>query len=211
MTPLAYYGPGILIAYATFILATISPGPALLSTMGTAMGSGRKAGVALGLGVVCGSFTWGMLAALGLSSVLASWPGALDIIRIAGCLYLLFLAFKAFRSATSRHDPLAPPSAKGTSGPGGHFLRGWGIHLTNPKAILAWIAIISLGLKPGAPVWVVVILLGGTMAFAILFYTSAAIAFSTPVMVRLYSRAQRGINAVLGLFFVFAAIRLVIG
>lgn len=33
----------------------------------------------------------------------------------------------------------------------GYFLRGLTIQMTNPKAVLAWIAIVSLGLQPEAP------------------------------------------------------------
>ncbi|MDJ1156670.1 LysE family transporter [Chelatococcus sp. SYSU_G07232] len=64
------YTQGILVAWAAFALATVSPGPALMATMGTAMGSGRRAGMALGLGICCGSLTWGLLAAFGLRLVL---------------------------------------------------------------------------------------------------------------------------------------------
>ncbi len=208
MTISSEYSHGILLAWATFIVATASPGPALLSTVGTAMAAGRKAGVALGLGVCCGSLTWGLLAAFGLSALLASFAGALDMVRIAGCLYLLFLAFKAFRSSATHREMIAKARRAGSAR--GYFLRGWGIHLANPKAILAWIAIISLGLKPGAPAWVAAAILGGTLLFAVLFYTLAAIAFSTPAMVRLYGKAQRGIDAALGAFFVLAAWKLAV-
>ncbi|HEV7371175.1 LysE family translocator [Arenibaculum sp.] len=208
MSTVPDYWSGILIAYLTFIVATVSPGPALLATMGTAMGAGRRAGAALGMGVVCGSFTWGVLAALGLSAVLASYAGALEVIRILGCLYLLFLAWKAFRSAATRDVPPAGAQGGARRSPLGYFLRGWGIHLTNPKAILAWIAIISLGLKPGAPPWVAAAIVGGTMVFAVCFYTLAAVAFSTPAMVRFYGRARRWIDGFLGVFYTFAAFRL---
>lgn len=35
----------------------------------------------------------------------------------------------------------------------GYAARGYVIQMTNPKMALAWIAIISLGLEPGAPIW----------------------------------------------------------
>jgi threonine/homoserine/homoserine lactone efflux protein len=150
MTEAHSYWSGILIAQATFVLATLSPGPAMLSTMGTSMGAGRKAGIALGLGIVTGSFCWAVLTAIGFSVIIAANAGVLNLIRFLGSFYLLYLAVKAFRAAVSTRDLIAQSEGLQRSSVR-HFLRGWGIHLTNPKAILAWIAIISLGLNQALP------------------------------------------------------------
>jgi threonine efflux protein len=207
MTEAHGYWPGILIAQATFVLATLSPGPAMLSTMGTSMGAGRKAGIALGLGIVTGSFCWAVLTAIGFSVIIAADATVLTLIRFLGSFYLLYLAVKAFRAAIAPRDLIAQSEGSQRSSIW-HFLRGWGIHLTNPKAILAWIAIISLGLKPGAPFWVIAAILGGTMIFAVFFYTFCAVAFSTEAVVRVYGKTSRWIDAVLAAFFIFAALKL---
>ncbi len=39
------------------------------------------------------------------------------------------------------------------------ILRGYGIHVTNPKAIFAWLAIIALGMPQGAPASVAVLII----------------------------------------------------
>ena len=80
--------------------------------------------------------------------------------------------------------------------------------MTNPKAALAWIAIISLGLKDGAPLWVAAAIVLGTFALSMAVHLLYAIAFSTPIMVRLYSKARRVIQGVLGAFFAVAGLRL---
>jgi hypothetical protein len=64
----------------------------------------RGTGIALALGVAAGSFCWAMLAAVGLSALLASYAAALTAIKIAGGLYLRWLSYKSFRSAASAHD-----------------------------------------------------------------------------------------------------------
>lgn len=194
---------GIFIAWTTFMLGTLSPGPALLSTMGTAMSSGRRAGLALGLGVCCGSFTWALLAALGLPNLLILWSGALKIVRIFGVAYLTFLAWKALRSALSSKNLVVLEGDERKLS--GHFFRGWGLHITNPKGALTWIAVIAVGMKPGAPFWVAETIIGGAMAYAVIFYSLAAAAFSTSVMVRRYTKARRIIDACLGAFYLFAA------
>ena len=89
MGQIAVYLPGILLAYSAFLLAIASPGPNVLAVIGTSMSVGRRSGIALALGVAAGSFLWALLAALGLSALLASYAYAITIIKIAGGLYLL--------------------------------------------------------------------------------------------------------------------------
>lgn len=80
--------------------------------------------------------------------------------------------------------------------------------MTNPKAALAWIAIISLGLQEGAPLWVGAAIVIGTFIMSIVIHVLYAVAFSTPAMVRIYGSARRVIQGVLGTFFALAGLRL---
>ena len=208
MSDVALYLPGILLSYSAFLLAIASPGPNILAVIGTSMGVNRRSGMALALGVATGSFTWAVLTVFGLSALLASYASTLIAIKVFGGLYLLWLAYKAFKSAASSHDIEAIELAGGRRTPWGYLRRGYVIQMTNPKAALAWIAIISLGLQNGAPVWVGAAIVLGTFALSISIHLVYAVAFSTPVMVRLYGRARRGIQGVLGTFFAYAGIRL---
>jgi threonine/homoserine/homoserine lactone efflux protein len=208
MDQISIYLPGILLAYSVFFVAIVSPGPNILAVIGTSMSVSRKAGIALALGVATGSFCWAMLTALGLSALLASYASALTIIKIAGGFYLLWLAYKSFRSAASAHDIEATTLSGSTRSVLGYAIRGLTIQMTNPKAALAWIAIIALGLQKNAPLWVGLSIVIGTSVLSVIIHWVYAVAFSTPVMVRLYSKARRGIQGVLGAFFAFAGIRL---
>ena len=80
--------------------------------------------------------------------------------------------------------------------------------MTKPKAALAWIAIISLGLKDDAPLWVGFSIVAGTSLLSVVIHCVYALAFSTRVMVRVYSRARRWIQATLGALFAVAGIKL---
>ncbi|OLP43389.1 LysE family translocator [Rhizobium oryziradicis] len=208
MNSIHSYWPGIMLAYTTYAVSAISPGPAMLATMGTAMESGRKAGIALGLGIAMSALIWGVLAFLGLSTLLVAYAGMLDIIRILGCLYLLYLAYKAFSSAFSTYDLNVNLTGNKEYQAFHVFLRGCGLNLANPKAVLTWVAIISLAIEPGAPIWTIFAVLSGTISFSIVFYTLIAIAFSTPQMVSIYSRLRRWIDGTLGIVFAFSAYKL---
>ncbi len=80
--------------------------------------------------------------------------------------------------------------------------------MTNPKAPLAWVAIISLGLKEGSPLWVSLALVAGTFLISVTAHILYAVVFSTPIMILVYSKARRYIQATLGGFFAFAGIKL---
>lgn len=208
MHDMSLYLPGILLAYSAFLLAIASPGPNILAVIGTSMAVGRSSGMALALGVATGSFTWALLTVFGLSAILATYASALLAIKIFGGCYLLWLAWKSFKSAASAHDIEAKELAGGRRTPMGYAKRGYIIQMTNPKAALAWIAIISLGLKEGAPLWVGAVIVIGTFLMSIVIHLLYAVAFSTPGMVRIYGRARRVIQGVLGTFFALAGLKL---
>ncbi|MEO9525960.1 LysE family translocator [Roseibium sp.] len=211
MQDFSSYLPGIFLAYSAFLLAIASPGPNILAVIGTSMGIGRRSGISLALGVASGSFTWALLTVCGLSAILAAYASALWVIKVLGGAYLLWLAFKSLKSAASRHDIEARELAGGRRTPSGYFRRGYVIQMTNPKAALAWIAIISLGLQKGAPLWVGAAIVLGTFLLSIAIHVLYAVAFSTPVMVRLYGKSRRVIQGVLGTFFAIAGVRLLTG
>jgi threonine efflux protein len=208
MEQISEYLPGILLAYSAFLLGIASPGPNILAVIGTSMSVGRPSGVALAIGVATGSLTWALLTVLGLSALLAAYSSALIVIKIAGGLYLIWLAYKSFKSASSSQDIEARELAGGRRSPVGYTMRGYFIQMTNPKAALTWIAIISLGLQEGAPYWVSAVIVLGTFTLSVVAHVLYAVAFSTPLMVRLYGRARRTIQFILGSFFAFAGSKL---
>lgn len=122
MDDISRHLPGIILAYTTFLVAIASPGPNILAVLGTSMSVGRRSGIALALGVAAGSFCWAMLSVVGLSALLASYASALRTIKLGGGLYLLWLAYKSFRSAASRHDIEARTLAGSTRRPLGYAM-----------------------------------------------------------------------------------------
>ncbi len=209
MSQISIYLPGILLAYSVCLIGLASPGPNILAIMGTSMSVSRRAGVALALGVAAGSACWATLTVSGLSLLISKYAAALIVIKLGGGLYLLWLAFKASRSAAAKHDIEATTLVGSPRTPLRYALRGLTIQMTNPKAALAWIAIVSLGLGGhDAPLWVAVAIVVGTTALSTTLHLLYALAFSTKPMVRIYSKARRPIQATLGAFFTLAGIRL---
>lgn len=199
--------PEIGLAFGAFALGMFSPGPNILSVVGTSMAAGRKAGIALALGISAGSFLWASMTAVGLTALIAAYASVLTVIKIAGGLYLLLLGFKAFRSAASTR-PILDPTELATGSLRTYFLRGLTVQMTNPKAALTWIAIMSLGLAHSAPASTALIIVIGTTILSIVGHVAYAVAFSTKRVVAAYDRARRWIDGALGVFFTFAGIKL---
>ncbi|WP_442583515.1 LysE family translocator [Mesorhizobium sp. ASY16-5R] len=208
MDQIVVYLSSILMAYTAFLIAMISPGPNVMAVMGTSMSFGRSQGVALALGISTGSFIWGTLAAVGLSTLLATYALALTVLKIVGGLYLLWLAYKAFRAASSSQTIEGRVFDSDPTTELQHYGRGLTVQMTNPKAALAWIAIISLGLQPDAPAWVAVAIIVGTTLLSILIHLGYALIFSSAPMIRLYAKARRPIQASLGAFYAFAGLKM---
>lgn len=198
--------PGILLAWSVFAVGVISPGPSVLAIMGTALERGRRPALHLASGVVAGSTFWGILAALGMSAILMRFAGALTIIKIAGGLYLLWLAYRSFRTAMETDAAAKARVKSGT--PFQTWAAGFLIHLTNPKAIVTWIATIALGVTADSPFWVSWVIAGGGIVMSLAVNTSYAVLFSSDPMARLYLKAKRPIQFAFAALFGAAGLRL---
>ena len=208
MNEMVQFLPGLLLVYAATFLSLMSPGPNIMAVIGTSMSVNRRSGLALATGVASGSFCWAVLTVVGLSALLSQFAYALTVIKIVGGLYLLWLAYKSFRAAASYQNLKATQLNGSPPSPVAYYLRGLFVQMTNPKAAFAWIAITSLGLEHGAPTWVGIAIIIGTFLMSLAMHWGYAIAFSTPLMVRVYSKSRRYIQFALGSFFAFAGIKL---
>jgi threonine efflux protein len=201
------YLPQILPAYIAYLIAVVSPGPAIMAIISTSMTQGRKAGMTISLGIFGGSLTWACAAALGLATLLQTYAMALEILKILGGLYLLYLAYKAFRAVRSNVELPAAEATKRAS-TRSLILRGYGIHVTNPKAIFAWLAIITLGMPQGAPASVAGLIIGGCMIMGFATFMTYAVLFSTPRALKVYKGLRRWIEGAMAAFYCFAGLKL---
>lgn len=189
----------ILLVYAAYVIAAGSPGPSTMLISGVAMNHGRRAALMLSAGVVTGSVFWGMMAATGVSAILTRYAEALIVLKIFGGFYLLFLAFKAGRSALTPDENIVVRAGADTSAfsPWLLYRRGLLMHLSNPKSVLGWIALVTLGLGPDASLKTVSAILGGCAVLSVVIFGGYALVFSTAPMVRLYKRGRRWIEGTL--------------
>ena len=208
MNEVTAYLPAVFLSYSAFLLSIMSPGPNILAVIGTSMNVDRRSGVALAMGVGLGSICWATLTVMGLSALLATYASIMTIIKIAGGVYLLWLAFKAFRSVVSSLELTIDTATGDPKSVLDYVVSGFIVQMTNPKAALAWIAIVSLGMEEGAPYWVGLIIVIGTVILSVTIHSVYAIAFSTDRMAKAYLNSRRVIQSALGAFFAFAGLKL---
>jgi len=199
--------PNLLIVLTIFTIGVASPGPATLMILGTAMSQGRASAMALSFGVVAGSMFWACVAALGFVAAIKTSASLFMALKIAGGLYLFYLAFRSWRSALTPGKPLQVPAGSAVNFRG-FFIRGLLLHLTNPKAPLVWLATLSVGLGDSAPTPFLMLAIGLCAVVAIVVFVGYAFVFSTPTAARFYISFRRPFDAVLGLLFGAAAIKI---
>lgn len=195
----------IIFILLAWMVAGGSPGPATLAISGTSMQHGRKSGLIMASGIVAGSATWGIASALGMSAIMFANAWVFEVIRYAGAMYLLFLAIKSLRSAIENSSIQAQKKiGKGYK----LFIKGFSLHITNPKAILSWGAVYALALQPNASpsqVWILFILL---MFGSIVVFFGYALLFSLPRISALYLKSKRWFEATFAIMFGAASLKL---
>ncbi|MTI09069.1 LysE family translocator [Curvivirga aplysinae] len=184
---------------AASVIAAASPGPATLAIANASMSSGRKSGLALAFGISTGSLTWAFSAALGLGALMHANAWAFDIARYVGASYLLYLAYKSARSAIS------PSKAFETSSkyisPKKAYAKGLAIHLTNPKAVLFFGSLFSIGLPANPSIETILIVIGAVCTQGITIFITYALLFSSKPMVLTYNKLKRWFEAFFALAF----------
>ncbi|MCE8515771.1 LysE family transporter [Ruegeria pomeroyi] len=198
--------PGLGLVVLGWLVAGGSPGPATLTIAGTGMAEGRGAALAVALGIVAGSASWGLAAALGMSALMLTHVWIVETVRYAGALYLLWLAVKSLRAGLTPAGVKPFRTATGTARR--LFLRGYLIHLTNPKAILSWGAVFAIALPPTASLASVFALFAVLITASTCLFLGYALLFSTRAIGEGYRRLRGWFELSFALLFGGAALKL---
>lgn len=198
--------PEFVAIWIAWLMAGGSPGPATMGIAGTAMSEGRRPALAFALGILAGSASWGIAAALGLSAVMLANVWLFELLRYAGAAYLGWLAIKALKRAASPQN-----AAVGTPFRGSFrtlFAKGAAIHITNPKAILSWASIYAIVAPATATPATLFGYFSLLYAGSILVFVGYAVLFSSERVVRGYRRASRAFDLAFAGFFGFAGYKI---
>lgn len=194
---------------AVAVLITLSPGPDNLMVLGLGMSKGRIKGMAFGLGCALGCLSHTLLAALGVSALLAASPVAFTALKVLGGLYLIWLGYHALRSKGGAQA--AAVTADETAGR--LFLKGVFANAINPKVVLFFLSFLPqfVVASQGHPslqtaALGIVFTLQAVVLFGLLGY------FSGAVGQRLQARPKAGmwLDRAAGTIFVGLGLRLLV-
>jgi homoserine/homoserine lactone efflux protein len=146
---------------ATFLIC-VSPGPNVMMVISFSLKEGAGQALRAVLGTTFASTLYLSVSVLGLIAVVTASQRAFALIRYAGAAYLVYLGVRMLRGAW-RHKYAAAGQVVLRSRP---FVQGLTTHLSNPKAIAYWTALLPQFVEPSRSVTRQVIILG---AVAILF------------------------------------------
>jgi threonine/homoserine/homoserine lactone efflux protein len=123
----------------------LTPGPNMVYLVSRSVTQGRRAGLFSLLGVAAGCGVYLAAATAGLASVFLVVPTAYLVLKAAGALYLLYLAWQAVRpGGTSAFAPKPLPADP----PLRLFTMGLVTNLLNPKIAVLYVALLPQFVDP---------------------------------------------------------------
>ena len=149
---------------AAALLLNLSPGPDIAFILGHTVRGGARAGTAAMLGIWTGAFGHVVLAALGLSAVVAASALAFSVLKWVGVAYLVWIGLQGL---LSKGGPFVANSPKGGASLRATFRQGVLIDLLNPKVALFFVAFLpQFVVADAGPVWAQ-LLLHGSLIIAV--------------------------------------------
>ena len=190
-----------------YLAALIIPGPNLLLLTHTAAAASRRAALGVALGIATGTLLWVAIAVFGVQKIFDAAPMLQTSLRVAGGVYLLYLAYGLLRSlwvnrkgAVDTVSDVASAAVKSEldGRQSAYFRRGLLTNLTNPKSFAFWTSLAVVSLDPNALLATRLLTVFMVAMMAVVWHIALAFVFSTPPAQRAYLRAKPMLSLVTG-------------
>ncbi len=130
---------------SVYVAAVATPGPGIAALVARTLGRGTSGALPFILGYVVGDLFWFAGAAAGLSVVAKNYAALFEVLKYAGCAYLLYVAVMLWRQDPALPDITAAPAAER---PVSSFLGSLFLTLGNPKVMIFFLSIMPLVIRP---------------------------------------------------------------
>ncbi|SEB11265.1 LysE family translocator [Paraburkholderia sartisoli] len=177
------------------LIGAMSPGPSFLIVARSSIGLSRRDGLATALGMGVGGVFFSAIALVGLYTVLAAVGWLYLGLKVAGGLYLIWIASKIWRGAAS------PFTVDATAGAGRQNARksfwiGLSTQLSNPKTAIYYGSIFAALLPHHPPLWCYFLLPPAVFTIEAGWYTVVALGFSSRRPREMYIRAKAWVDRI---------------
>lgn len=133
----------------------LTPGPAVLYVLSSALKAGARKSVASNLGILAANTVYFALSATGVGALLASSKAFLAV-KWIGAAYLIYLGLRSLFGRTFAASKIGEVKSRHL------FVDGFTLQMSNPKAIIFFAALLPQFLNPRAAVIPQVMILAAT-------------------------------------------------
>jgi len=188
----------------TETILCLTPGPAVLLVLATALRSGSRPSIAATSGILTANAVYFVVSATSLGALLLASYRLFFLVKWIGAAYLIFLGAKALVSNSLPVD--APESAPGASRSSWRlFADGLLLQLSNPKAIVFFAALLPQFIDPKGRLALQVFVFGLTsVCIEFLVLLSYGLAAGRAMAVARQPRYARWTNRISGMFLIGA-------
>ncbi|BAO92110.1 LysE family translocator [Caballeronia cordobensis] len=195
----------------SLLLGAMIPGPSFVIVARNAIGISRADGLATALGMGVGGIVFGGVALAGLYTLLVAVEWLYIGLKVAGGLYLIYIASKIWRGAAQpmsmpAHDDAPVPARSARKS----FWLGLTTQLSNPKTAIWYGSIFAALLPHHPPLWCYVVLPPMVFAIETGWYTIVALGFSSERPREMYLRAKKWIDRIAASVIAALGLRLVL-
>ena len=198
----------LLPALGFLILNVFVPGPNVLNTIATAIGSGYRTGLACALACGVGILLWATIALFGAAVFFQQYPLANKSLITIGGLLLLYFSFKYIKRSLNPQEQITSIRDQSYNSA---FWQALLVMMTNPKVLTTWLAVISLFpiVTDGVKNILSFIILSALASFS--GHALFATLFSSKAASKIYLALYKPINGIVGIGFFFYALKLFTG
>lgn len=174
-----------------FLAGGLTPGPAVMLVVNSALRYGFRPALLPALGVSTANLVWIALAASGAAALAETFPGGFLILKFLGVAFIIWIAVQMVR------NPPQGLAARATDAPKRSTLyaKGIGLQLANPNALVFFGALLPSYFDPARPVLdqaaIMVITVTATEMFGLAVYAALADGlakkFQSPVFARRFA------------------------
>lgn len=186
---------GFLTFCTVYVLAVATPGPGIAAVIARSLAHGFKGAPAFVAGFIVGDLVWFGIAATGLAALARTAETVFVVIKWAGVLYLLYLAWKLWTAPAERVAVTGDDARQ-------HGWRAFAaslmLTLANPKAILFFLALLPtvvdlahMNVLTFIEISAAIVILMPAVLFSYVFLAARARElFTTPKAVRRLNRSS---------------------
>lgn len=201
------YFSEIITITSIILIGIISPGPDFLLITRNSLLTNKKAAIFSALGLSTGTIIHALYSIIGLGLIISKSLILFSFIKYLGALYLFYIAFKSLRSHSQKDSSCQ--NIKSDMSCVSAFMMGFLTNVTNPKAILFYLSLFTLAIRPTAPLSVKMFYSLEVFFLAFVWFSLVAMFFSCNLITSRLQKLQNYTEKFISYAFLALGLKLI--